>query len=67
MSEQTAQEYQEMLDNVINEMMSRVKPYVKQLKFDRHFEFYWKYRKAWDKFKEDYSHARCVLLERFMQ
>ena len=28
---------------------------------------YNKYEQAWEDFKEDYSHIRCVLLERFMQ
>lgn len=66
MSEQVAQEYQDMIDNIIREMVTRVKPYAKELKFNRYFENYWKYRKAWDNFKEDYSHVRCVLLERLM-
>lgn len=66
MSEQISQEYQDMIDNIIKEMVTRVKPYAKEMKFNRYFENYWKCRKAWDKFKEDYSHVRSALLERFM-
>ena len=36
----------------------------KALKF---IKMYDKYQQAWEDFKEDYSHVRCVLLERFMQ
>lgn len=67
MSTETANEYEKFLDNMIKDMMSRVKPYKWNKKFDKHIKFYWKYRKAWEDFKEDYSHVRCVLLERFMQ
>ena len=66
MSTETANEYEKLVDTMIKDMMSKVKPYNWNIKFDNHIKFYWKYRKAWDKFKEDYSHVRCVLLERFM-
>lgn len=66
MSNQIAQEYQDMIDGIIREMVTRVKPYAKELKFNRYFENYWKYRKAWEDFKEYNSHVCSVLLERFM-
>lgn len=67
MSSEIANEYEKFLDTIINDMMSKIKPYKWNIKFDNHIKNYWKYRNAWDKFKEDYSHIHCVLLERFMQ